>query len=168
MKKLATTLTALVMATGLTMTAQAATKATSTTKTTTAPAKNAKESNVKVEKTTKTNAKTTKKASAAAKTSAKANHAATKTGKKTGEVNIDIPAELKIDESNNKTAATSTNSGNVQPANSAVVLPVTQVTQTGPAVQSTSVQPINKNTAITSTTTTIPVDVQTVPVVVNP
>ena len=56
---------------------------------------------------------------------------------------------------------------NTQP-NPAVVVPVAKVTQTGPAVQSVTVQPVDDNTAITSTTTTVPVDVQTVPVVVNP
>lgn len=56
---------------------------------------------------------------------------------------------------------------NAQP-NPVVVVPVAKVTQTGPAVQSVTVQPVDDNTAITSTTTTVPVDVQTVPVVVNP
>ena len=56
---------------------------------------------------------------------------------------------------------------NAQP-NPVVVVPVAKVTQTGPAVQSVTVQPVDDNTAIASTTTIVPVDVQTVPVVVNP
>lgn len=163
MKKLATSLTALIIATGLSLSAQAATKTTTTQKA--APVSTHKTTTTKttgknVKKDTKSDKKTT--------STAKKKQVATKTttkGKKTNEVNIDIPAELKIDETNNRTV---TPSGNAQPANPAVVVPVTHVMQTGPAMQSTSVQPIDKNTAISSTTTTIPVDVQTVPVVVNP
>lgn len=56
---------------------------------------------------------------------------------------------------------------NAQP-NPVVVVPVAKVIPTGPAVQAVTVKPIDDNTAIISTTTTVPVDVQPVPVVVNP
>lgn len=164
MKKLATTLTALVIATGLTVSAQAATKVTTTTKSTTTH-KNVATAKAKPQKAT------TQKSTKASKNkhSAKASATAKKGSKatpRTSEVNIDIPADLKIDESNNKSVAP-TAPMNAQP-NPAVVVPVVKVTQTGPAVQSVSVQPVDDNTAIASTTTTVPVDVQTVPVVVNP
>lgn len=161
MKKLATTLTALVIATGLTVSAQAATKVTTTTKSTTTHKNVAKAKQQKAtQKSTKASKNThSTKASAKAKKSSKATP-------RTSEVNIDIPADLKIDESNNKSVAP-TAPMNAQP-NPAVVVPVAKVTQTGPAVQSVSVQPVDDNTAIASTTTTVPVDVQTVPVVVNP
>ena len=163
MKKLATTLTALVIATGLTVSAQAATKVTTTTKSTTTH-KNVATAKAKPQKATQKSTKASKnnhstKASAKAKKGSKATP-------RTSEVNIDIPADLKIDESNNKSVAP-TAPMNAQP-NPAVVVPVVKVTQTGPAVQSVTVQPIDDNTAITSPTTTVPVDVQTVPVVVNP
>lgn len=173
MKKLVTTLTALVMATGLSMTAQAATKVTTQK---TAPVKTATAKQTKAAtkaKTVKANhgttasmvAKTTKSGSSVSAVANK-DRATTKTGKKTGEVNIDIPAELKIDENRSNNAASV--SAPVAPANPAIMVPVTQVTQTGPATQTTSVQPVTDNTAIASTTTTVPVDVQTVPVVLNP
>ncbi len=162
MKKLATTLTALVIATGLTVSAQAATKVTTTTKSTTTH-KNVATAKAKPQKATQKSTKASKnthsaKASATAKKGTKAT-------KRTSEVNIDIPAELKIDESSNKSVAP------VAPRNAQSnprVVPVAQVTQTGPAVQSITVQPVDDNTAIASTTTTVPVDVQTVPAVVNP
>ena len=153
MKKLATTLTALVIATGLTVSAQAATKVTTTTKSTTT------HKNVATAKATRAaKNKHSAKASATAKKGTKAT-------KRTSEVNIDIPAELKIDESSNKSVAPAA-PRNAQ--SNPRVVPVAQVTQTGPAVQSVTVQPVDDNTAIASTTTTVPVDVQTVPVVVNP
>lgn len=162
MKKLATTLTALVIATGLTVSAQAATKVTTTTKSTTTH-KNVASAKAKPQKATQKSTKASKnthstKASATAKKG-------TKVTPRTSEVNIDIPADLKINESSNKSVAP------VAPRNAHSnprVVPVAQVTQTGPAVQSVTVQPIDDNTAITSTTTTVPVDVQIVPVVVNP
>ena len=163
MKKLATTLTALVIATGLTVSAQAATKVTTTTKSTTTH-KNVATAKAKPQKATQKSTKASKnnhstKASVKSKKGSKAT-------KRTSEVNIDIPADLKIDESSNKSVAP-TAPMNAQP-NPVVVVPVAKVTQTGPAVQSVTVQPVDDNTAITSTTTTVPVDVQTVPVVVNP
>lgn len=162
MKKLATTLTALVIATGLTVSAQAATKVTTTTKSTTTH-KNVASAKAKPQKATQKSTKASKnthstKASAKAKKGSKATP-------RTSEINIDIPADLKIDESSNKSVAP------VAPRNAQSnprVVPVAQVTQTGPAVQSVTVQPVDDNTAIASTTTTVPVDVQTVPVVVNP
>lgn len=162
MKKLATTLTALVIATGLTVSAQAATKVTTTTKSTTTH-KNVATAKAKPQKATQKSTKASKnthstKASATAKKGTKAT-------KRTSEVNIDIPAELKIDESSNKSVVPAA-PRNAQ--SNPRVVPVAQVTQTGPAVQSVTVQPVDDNTAIASTTTTVPVDVQTVPVVVNP
>ena len=162
MKKLATTLTALVIATGLTVSAQAATKVTTTTKSTTTH-KNVASAKAKPQKATQKSTKASKnthstKASATAKKGTKAT-------KRTSEVNIDIPAELKIDESSNKSVVPAA-PRNAQ--SNPRVVPVAQVTQTGPAVQSVSVQPVDDNTAIASTTTTVPGDIQTVPVVVNP
>lgn len=162
MKKLATTFTALVIATGLTVSAQAATKVTTTTKSTTTH-KNVATAKAKPQKATQKSTKASKNTHST-KASAKAKKG-TKATKRTSEVNIDIPADLKIDESSNKSVAP------VAPRNAQSnprVVPVAQVTQTGPAVQSVSVQPVDNNTAIASTTTTVPVDVQTVPVVVNP
>ncbi len=162
MKKLATTLTALVIATGLTVSAQAATKVTTTTKSTTTH-KNVATAKAKPQKATQKSTKASKnKHSAKASATAKKG---TKATKRTSEVNIDIPAELKIDESSNKSVAPAA-PRNAQ--SNPRVVPVAQVTQTGPAVQSVTVQPVDDNTAIASTTTTVPVDVQTVPVVVNP
>ena len=162
MKKLATTLTALVIATGLTVSAQAATKVTTTTKSTTTH-KNVASAKAKPQKATQKSTKASKnthstKASAKAKKGSKATP-------RTSEVNIDIPADLKIDESSNKSVVPAA-PRNAQ--SNPRVVPVAQVTQTGPAVQSITVQPVDDNTAIASTTTTVPVDVQTVPVVVNP
>lgn len=162
MKKLATTLTALVIATGLTVSAQAATKVTTTTKSTTTH-KNVATAKAKPQKATQKSTKASKnthstKASATAKKGSKV-------APRTSEVNIDIPADLKIDESSNKSVAPAA-PRNAQ--SNPRVVPVAKVTQTGPAVQSVTVQPVDNNTAIASTTTTVPVDVQTVPVVVNP
>lgn len=162
MKKLATTLTALVIATGLTVSAQAATKVTTTTKSTTTH-KNVATAKAKPQKATQKSTKASKnthstKASATAKKGTKAT-------KRTSEVNIDIPAELKIDESSNKSVVPAA-PRNAQ--SNPRVVPVAQVTQTGPAVQSVTVKPIDDNTAIASTTTAVPVDVQIVPVVVKP
>lgn len=162
MKKLATTLTALVIATGLTVSAQAATKVTTTTKSTTTH-KNVATAKAKPQKATQKSTKASKN-----KHNAKASATAKKGSKvapRTSEVNIDIPAELKIDESSNKSVVPAA-PRNAQ--SNPRVVPVAQVTQTGPAVQSVTVQPVDDNTAIASTTTTVPVDVQTVPVVVNP
>ena len=162
MKKLATTLTALVIATGLTVSAQAATKVTTTTKSTTTH-KNVATAKAKPQKATQKSTKASKnthstKASAKAKKGSKATP-------RTSEVNIDIPADLKIDESSNKSVAPAA-PRNAQ--SNPRVVPVAQVTQTGPAVQSVTVQPVDDNTAIASTTTAVPVDVQIVPVVVKP
>ena len=162
MKKLATTLTALVIATGLTVSAQAATKVTTTTKSTTTH-KNVASAKAKPQKATQKSTKASKNTHST-KASAKAKKGSRATPR-TSEVNIDIPADLKIDESNNKSVAPAA-PRNAQ--SNPRVVPVAQVTQTGPAVQSITVQPVDDNTAITSTTTTVPVDVQTVPVVVNP
>lgn len=162
MKKLATTLTALVIATGLTVSAQAATKVTTTTKSTTTH-KNVATAKAKPQKATQKSTKASKNTHST-KASAKAKKGS-KVAPRTSEVNIDIPADLKIDESSNKSVAP------VAPRNAQSnprVVPVAKVTQTGPAVQSVTVQPVDNNTAIASTTTTVPVDVQTVPVVVNP
>ena len=162
MKKLATTLTALVIATGLTVSAQAATKVTTTTKSTTTH-KNVATAKAKPQKATQKSTKASKnKHSAKASATAKKG---TKATKRTSEVNIDIPADLKIDESSNKSVAPAA-PRNAQ--SNPRVVPVAKVTQTGPAVQSVTVQPVDNNTAIASTTTTVPVDVQTVPVVVKP
>ena len=162
MKKLATTLTALVIATGLTVSAQAATKVTTTTKSTTTH-KNVASAKAKPQKATQKSTKASKnthstKASAKAKKGSKATP-------RTSEINIDIPADLKIDESSNKSVAPAA-PRNAQ--SNPRVVPVAQVTQTGPAVQSVTVKPIDDNTAIASTTTAVPVDVQIVPVVVKP
>ena len=162
MKKLATTLTALVIATGLTVSAQAATKVTTTTKSTTTH-KNVATAKAKPQKATQKSTKASKNTHST-KASAKAKKGS-KVAPRTSEVNIDIPAELKIDESSNKSVAPAA-PRNAQ--SNPRVVPVAQVTQTGPAVQSVTVQPVDDNTAIASTTTTVPVDVQTVPVVVNP
>lgn len=161
MKKLATTLTALVIATGLTFSAQAATKVTTTTKSTTTHKNVAK---AKPQKATQKSTKASKNTHST-KASAKAKKAS-KATPRTSEVNIDIPADLKIDESNNKSVAP-TAPMNAQP-NPVVVVPVAKVIPKGPVVQSVTVQPVDDNTAITSTTTAVPVDVQIVPVVVNP
>ena len=162
MKKLATTLTALVIATGLTVSAQAATKVTTTTKSTTTH-KNVATAKAKPQKATQKSTKASKNTHST-KASAKAKKGS-KVAPRTSEVNIDIPADLKIDESSNKSVAPAA-PRNAQ--SNPRVVPVAQVTQTGPAVQSVTVQPVDDNTAIASTTTTVPVDVQTVPVVVNP
>lgn len=162
MKKLATTLTALVIATGLTVSAQAATKVTTTTKSTTTH-KNVATAKAKPQKATQKSTKASKNTHST-KASAKAKKGS-KVAPRTSEVNIDIPAELKIDESSNKSVAPAA-PRNAQ--SNPRVVPVAQVTQTGPAVQSITVQPVDDNTAIASTTTTVPVDVQTVPAVVNP
>ena len=162
MKKLATTLTALVIATGLTVSAQAATKVTTTTKSTTTH-KNVASAKAKPQKATQKSTKASKNTHST-KASAKAKKGS-KVAPRTSEVNIDIPADLKIDESSNKSVAPAA-PRNAQ--SNPRVVPVAQVTQTGPAVQSVTVQPVDDNTAIASTTTTVPVDVQTVPVVVNP
>jgi len=162
MKKLATTLTALVIATGLTVSAQAATKVTTTTKSTTTH-KNVATAKAKPQKATQKSTKASKNTHST-KASAKAKKGS-KVAPRTSEVNIDIPAELKIDERSNKSVAPAA-PRNAQ--SNPRVVPVAQVTQTGPAVQSVTVQPVDDNTAIASTTTTVPVDVQTVPVVVNP
>ena len=163
MKKLATTLTALVIATGLTVSAQAATKVTTTTKSTTTH-KNVATAKAKPQKAT------TQKSTKASKNKHSAKASAAKKGSKatprTSEVNIDIPADLKIDESNNKSVAPSAPM-NAQPK-PVVVVPVVKVIPKGPAVQSVTVKPIDDNTAIASKTTIVPVDVQTVPVVVKP
>ena len=98
MKKLATTLTALVIATCLTVSAQAATKVTTTTKSTTTH-KNVATAKAKPQKSTKASKNThSTKASAKAKKGSKV-------APRTSEVNIDIPADLKIDESSNKSVA---------------------------------------------------------------
>ncbi|MDI4510412.1 hypothetical protein E6P75_09350 [Moraxella osloensis] len=162
MKKLATTLTALVIATGLTVSAQAATKVTTTTKSTTTH-KNVATAKAKPQKATQKSTKASKNTHST-KASAKAKKGS-KVAPRTSEVNIDIPADLKIDESSNKSVAPAA-PRNAQ--SNPRVVPVAKVTQTGPAVQSVTVQPVDNNTAIASTTTTVPVDVQTVPVVVNP
>ena len=162
MKKLATTLTALVIATGLTVSAQAATKVTTTTKSTTTH-KNVATAKAKPQKATQKSTKASKNTHST-KASAKAKKGS-KVAPRTSEVNIDIPADLKIDESSNKSVVPAA-PRNAQ--SNPRVVPVAQVTQTGPAVQSVTVQPVDDNTAIASTTTTVPVDVQTVPVVVNP
>ena len=162
MKKLATTLTALVIATGLTVSAQAATKVTTTTKSTTTH-KNVATAKAKPQKATQKSTKASKNTHST-KASAKAKKGS-KVAPRTSEVNIDIPADLKIDESSNKSVAPAA-PRNAQ--SNPRVVPVAQVTQTGPAVQSVTVQPVDDNTAIASTTTTVPVEVQTVPVVVNP
>lgn len=164
MKKLATTLTALVIATGLTVSAQAATKVTTTTKSTTTH-KNVATAKAKPQKATTQKSTKASKNTHSAKASATAKKG-TKATKRTSEVNIDIPADLKIDESTNKSVAPRAPM-NAQP-NPVVVVPVVKVIPKGPAVQSVTVQPVDDNTAIASTTTTVPVDVQTVPVVVNP
>ena len=92
MKKLATTLTALVIATGLTVSAQAATKSTTTHK-------NVATAKAKPQKSTKASKNThSTKASIKAKKGSKATP-------RTSEINIDIPADLKIDESSNKSVA---------------------------------------------------------------
>ena len=140
MKKLATTLTALVIATGLTVSAQAATKVTTTTKSTTTH-KNVASAKAKPQKATQKSTKASKnthstKASAKAKKGSKATP-------RTSEVNIDIPADLKIDESTNKSVAPSAPM-NAQP-NPAVVVPVVKVIPKGPAVQSVTVKPIDDN-----------------------
>ena len=162
MKKLATTLTALDIATGLTVSAQAATKVTTTTKSTTTH-KNVATAKAKPQKATQKSTKASKNTHST-KASAKAKKGS-KVAPRTSEVNIDIPADLKIDESSNKSVAP------VAPRNAQSnprVVPVAKVTQTGPAVQSVTVKPIDDNTAIASTTTAVPVDVQIVPVVVKP
>lgn len=162
MKKLATTLTALVIATGLTVSAQAATKVTTTTKSTTTH-KNVASAKAKPQKATQKSTKASKnthstKASAKAKKGSKATP-------RTSEVNIDIPADLKIDESSNKSVAPAA-PRNAQ--SNPRVVPVAKVIPKGPVVQSITVQPVDDNTAIASTTTAVPVDVQIVPVVVKP
>ena len=162
MKKLATTLTALVIATGLTVSAQAATKVTTTTKSTTTH-KNVATAKAKPQKATQKSTKASKNTHST-KASAKAKKGS-KVAPRTSEVNIDIPADLKIDESSNKSVVPAA-PRNAQ--SNPRVVPVAQVTQTGPAVQSVTVQPVDDNTAIASTTTTVPVDLQTVPGVVNP
>ena len=162
MKKLATTLTALVIATGLTVSAQAATKVTTTTKSTTTH-KNVATAKAKPQKATQKSTKASKNTHST-KASAKAKKGS-KVAPRTSEVNIDIPADLKIDESSNKSVAPAA-PRNAQ--SNPRVVPVAQVTQTGPAVQSVTVKPIDDNTAIASTTTAVPVDVQIVPVVVKP
>lgn len=162
MKKLATTLTALVIATGLTVSAQAATKVTTTTKSTTTH-KNVATAKAKPQKATQKSTKASKNTHST-KASAKAKKGS-KVAPRTSEVNIDIPADLKIDESSNKSVAPAA-PRNAQ--SNPRVVPVAKVTQTGPAVQAVTVKPIDDNTAIASTTTTVPVDVQIVPVVVKP
>ena len=102
MKKLATTLTALVMATGLTVSAQAATKVTTTTKSTTTH-KNVATAKAKPQKATQKSTKASKNTHST-KASAKAKKGS-KVAPRTSEVNIDIPADLKIDESSNKSVA---------------------------------------------------------------
>ena len=159
MKKLATTLTALVIATGLTVSAQAATKVTTTTKSTTTH-KNVASAKAKPQKATQKSTKASKNTHST-KASAKAKKGSRATPR-TSEINIDIPADLKIDESTNKSVAPSAPM-NAQP-NPAVVVPVVKVIPKGPAVQAVTVKPIDDNTAIASTTTIVPVDVQTVPV----
>ena len=164
MKKLATTLTALVIATGLTVSAQAATKVTTTTTNSTTTHKNVATAKAKPQKATQKSTKASKnthstKASAKAKKGSKATP-------RTSEINIDIPADLKIDESTNKSVAPRAPM-NAQP-NPVVVVPVVKVIPKGPAVQAVTVKPIDDNTAIASTTTAVPVDVQIVPVVVKP
>ena len=163
MKKLATTLTALVIATGLTVSAQAATKVTTTTKSTTTH-KNVATAKAKPQKATQKSTKASKNTHST-KASAKAKKGS-KVAPRTSEVNIDIPADLKIDESTNKSVAPSAPM-NAQPK-PVVVVPVVKVIPKGPAVQSVTVKPIDDNTAIASKTTIVPVDVQTVPVVVKP
>lgn len=128
MKKLATTLTALVIATGLTVSAQAATKVTTTTKSTTTH-KNVATAKAKPQKATQKSTKASKNTHST-KASAKAKKGS-KVAPRTSEVNIDIPADLKIDESSNKSVAPAA-PRNAQ--SNPRVVPVAQVTQTGPAV----------------------------------
>ena len=128
MKKLATTLTALVIATGLTVSAQAATKVTTTTKSTTTH-KNVATAKAKPQKATQKSTKASKNTHST-KASAKAKKGS-KVAPRTSEVNIDIPADLKIDESTNKSVAPAA-PRNAQ--SNPRVVPVAQVTQTGPAV----------------------------------
>lgn len=91
---------------------------------------------------------------------------ATKRAVRTSEININIPADLRIDEKNNAVAVTNTQ---VQRAPStSVVVPVTRVIPTAPARRVVDIQPVDSNTVKRTTTTTVPVEVETVPVVVNP
>ena len=128
MKKLAT-MVSLVMATGLTVSAQeAATKVTTTTKSTTTH-KNVKQR----QKQNRKKSKSTKhqKILNSTKASAKAKKAA-KVAPRTSEVNIDIPADLKSTKAATNLLRQS-RLRNTQ-AKSWDCFPVVKVTQTGPAV----------------------------------
>lgn len=154
MKHLTITLTALVMSLGLATSAQAATnKAKKCTCQTVAKKAVAKKSVSKkaVKKTTATKAKATTRMSQ--------------------EVNPNIPADLRINQTSNvadvperATATTYTASPRVVPT--AVTVPVTRVVQTAPATQVTHVEPVDGDTVKRTVTTTVPVAVETTPVVV--
>lgn len=80
-----------------------------------------------------------------------------------GEVNPDTPADLRVNETNNVTPAPyATTPDRVAPTS--VTVPVTRVTQTAPATQVTTVTPVDGDTVQKTTTTTVPVAVETVPV----
>ncbi|MFW2177875.1 MULTISPECIES: hypothetical protein [unclassified Moraxella] len=152
MKRLNLTLATLIASLGLTVSAQAA-----------------------VMKST-TNTKTVEKKAVAKKAvsdkDAKKEVKGKKAGKKGNEINMDIPADIKIDEKNAVNPRPYAVTPDVQPA-TAVVVPVTstQVTQTAPAVETVTVTPINKNTVQKTITTSVPVQIDTVTVpavVVNP
>lgn len=178
MKRISMTLTALLAAVSLSVTAQAAT--TNHSKTTKSSVKSGTHKATAKKTGTKHYTKGKKASMAKHHTSKKS----TNTNRRSGEVNMDIPADLKINESSNNNTMPSTNNSNTnnnntnnmpnnnmnqQPASAprAVVVPsVSRVVATGPATQSTSVTPVNKNTVKRTVTTSVPVTVQTTPAVV--
>lgn len=148
MKRFAISLATLVTAVSLSVTAQAATK-------------NTQQCICKTGAKTKVVKKTPVKKAVVKKAVVK--KTATKKAVRTGEININIPADLRIDEKNNAVAVTNTQ---VQRPNTSVVVPVTRVVPTAPATKVVSVTPVSDNTAKRTVTTTVPVAVETVPVVV--
>lgn len=163
MKRISFALTALVVSLGLAAPAQAATaKRTSTAKKCTcAPAKKAPAKK----------ARSTAKKPVAKKTTRRAAPRAARP--MTNEINPNIPADIKINETTNRdqrpyaTTPALTPQPQVTTVQPAVV-PVRQVVQRAPASQVTTDRVVAPNTVQRTTTTTVPVGVQTVPVVVNP
>ncbi|WP_290000494.1 hypothetical protein [Faucicola atlantae] len=164
MKRISFALTALVVSLGLAAPAQAATaKRTSTAKKCTC---------TPVKKATKKKAvRSTAKKPVAKKTTRRAAPRAVQP--MTSEINPNIPADIKINEdtSRDQRPYATTPALTPQPKVTVVqpaVVPVRQVVQRAPASQVTTDRVVAPNTVQRTTTTTVPVDVQTVPVVVNP
>lgn len=160
MKRFSITLTALLVTAGLSVSAQATThtKAKKAVKVGNLMCQPVASNAVAKKHTTKKVVAKAKKAPA---------KTVTHTTTTSGEINPNIPADLRINQSRN-VAEGAVNSTSTAVTPVATVVPVTRVVQTAPATQITRVEPVNNATAKKTVTTTVPVAVQTVPVVVTP